>query len=127
MSDSQKNRNRAPRGVVVIALLLAAGAFFTAGMMLVPTATLEQFNLPRSLLLFGAFVTGVLAYGLLRMRRWAWAATLSFIIVNGYFLVWTAVQGGNVAYGGLAVLIAAGIYLLLPGVRAAFLRPARRA
>ncbi len=127
MSDSQKNRNRTPRGVVVIALLLAAGAFFTAGMMLVPTATLEQFNLPRSLLLSGATLTALLAYGLLRMRRWAWAATLSFIIVNGYFLVWTAVQGGNVAYGGLAVLIAAGIYLLLPGVRAAFLRPARRA
>jgi hypothetical protein len=127
MSEPQAKKRRTPRGVILIAMLLIVGAFFTAGLILVPTATLQEFNLPRSLLLFGAFVTGLLAYGLLRMRRWAWAATLSFVVVNGYFLILNATQRGTVEYGGLAVLIAAGIYLLLPGVRAAFLRPAERA
>jgi hypothetical protein len=127
MSEPQAKKRRTPRGVILIATLLIVGAFFTAGLILVPTATLQEFNLPRSLLLFGAFVTGLLAYGLLRMRRWAWAATLSFIVVNGYFLILNATQRGTVEYGGLAVLIAAGIYLLLPGVRTAFLRPAERA
>jgi hypothetical protein len=122
-TDSHKQRT--PRGVILIGILLIIGAFFTGGMMLVPTQTLAEFNLPRSLLFFGALITGLLAYGLLRLRRWAWAATLSFIVVNAYFLILNAALRGTVQYAGLIVLVVAGIYLLLPSVRSSFLRPGK--
>lgn len=113
---------RTPRGVIFIATLLIVGAFFAGGVgSLFPSETLATFNQPRSLLLVGALVTALLAYGLLRLRRWAWFATLSFVFVNAYFLVLRAQLDGNVQYVGLAVLIASAAYLVLPAVRAVFL------
>ncbi len=85
-TQSKPNANdKLPRGVIIIAVLLWLGAFFTAGVMLVPTATLEQENLPRSLLLVGALALAVLGYGLIRLRRWAWIATILLAFVNGSF------------------------------------------
>lgn len=113
---------RTPRGVIFIATLLIVGAFFVGGVgSLFPSETLASFNQPRSLLLVGALITALLAYGLLRLRRWAWFATLSFVFVNAYFLVLRAQLDGNVQYVGLAVLVAAAVYLALPSVRSAFL------
>lgn len=120
--EQRAKRARTPRGVVLIGMLLIIGAFFSAGLVLVPTATLDQFNLPRSLLLSGAFVYGLLAYGLLRLRRWAWAAGLSFVAIHTFFLVQIGQIDNRVQYPALALLLAAAIYLLMPGVRARFLR-----
>ena len=118
----KEKRRRTPRGVIFIATLLIVGAFFAGGVgSLFPSETLATFNQPRSLLLVGALVTALLAYGLLRLRRWAWFATLSFVFVNAYFLVLRAQLDGNVQYVGLAVLIASAVYLALPSVRALFL------
>lgn len=121
---AQTKRDRIPRGIVLIATLLMIGAFFVGGIgLLVPTQTLTTFNLPRSLLLVGALVVGVLVYGLLRMRRWAWGATLSFVFVNAYFILLQARLTGAGQYVGLAILLLIAIYLFTPGVRAVFLRP----
>ncbi len=118
----QEQKRRTPRGVIFIATLLIVGAFFAGGVgSLFPSETLAAFNQPRSLLVVGALMTTLLAYGLLRLRRWAWFATLSFVFVNAYFLVLRARLDGNVQYVGLAVLVAAALYLLLPSVRARFL------
>lgn len=127
MSDQTRQheqpQRRVPRGVILIALLLIVGAFFVGGLgTLVPTETLTEVGVPRSLMLVGALVTGLLAYGLLRMRRWAWAATLSFLIVNAYFLLLSAIVIGTTQYIGFALLILIAAYLLLPSVRAAFWR-----
>ncbi|HEY0603915.1 MAG TPA: hypothetical protein VGD58_13435 [Herpetosiphonaceae bacterium] len=119
----EPTQQRIPRGVIAIATLLIIGAFFTGGLgSLVPTSTLEEAGLPRSLLLTGALLTTVLAYGLLRMRRWAWAATLSFVIVQGYFVVLNALVNGAAAYAGLFILLAIAVYLLQPRVRSVFFR-----
>jgi hypothetical protein len=118
---TKRSQRHIPRGVIVIASLLLVGAFFSAGSMLMPTQTLQAFNLPRSLLLVGALATGVLGYGLLRLRRWAWAAMLSFTFVNAYFLVLGTLVNGRVQLTGLGILAAVAVYFLLPGVRAAFL------
>jgi hypothetical protein len=120
-SSKTKDKDRLPRGIILITVLLWTGAFFTAGIMLVPTATLAQFNLPRSLLLVGALALAVLGYGLIRGRRWGWIATLLFIFVNGYSIVVNALAGGTLQYVGLLVLIAAAVYLLRPNIRARFL------
>lgn len=123
-TEKQTRSRRAPRGVLVIAILLIIGAFFSAGVgVLFPTETLQNANVPRSLLLFGALVTGILAYGLIRVRRWAWAATLSFVIVQAYFLLLGTLLEGGSQYVGFAILIAIAAYMLLPGVRNVFLRP----
>lgn len=123
-TEKQTRSRRAPRGVLVIAILLIIGAFFSAGVgVLFPTETLQNANVPRSLLLFGALVTGILAYGLIRVRRWAWAATLSFVIVQAYFLLLGTLLEGGSQYVGFAMLIAIAAYMLLPGVRNVFLRP----
>lgn len=113
---------RRPRGVIVVALLLASGALMTGAVALAPSATLAAAGLPRSLLIVSALLTAVLAYGLLRLRRWAWAAMLSFVVINACFLLARALLSGGVPVGGLALLLALATYLLLPGVRAAFWR-----
>lgn len=110
-----------PRGIMVIGSLLLVGACLSAGIMLVPTQVLQAFNLPRSLLLVGALATGVLGYGLLRLRRWAWVAMLAFTFVNAYFLILGTLVDGRVQFTGLGILAVVAVYLLLPGVRAAFL------
>ncbi len=120
---SQEQQRRLPRGIIIIASLLFIGAFFSCGIMLAPTTTLQEFNLPRSLLLVGALATGVLGYGLLRLRRWAWGAALGFVFVNAYFLILGALAGGGVQVVGLSILALTALYLFLPHVRAAFLRP----
>lgn len=120
--EPARKPERTPRGVIVIGMLLIIGAFFSAGLVLVPAQTLEQFNLPRSLLLSGALAYGLLAYGLLRVRRWAWAAALSFVLVHAFFLVQIGQINNEVQYSGLLILLAVAIYLFLPGVRARFLR-----
>jgi hypothetical protein len=105
-------RARSPRGVLLIATLLTAGALLVGLLgLLVPGATLQEANLPRSLLLFGAFVTGVLAYGLFRMRRWAWAAMLSFVVVNLSFLL-PIMSDGAGRLVGAALLLLAGVYMV---------------
>jgi hypothetical protein len=119
---AEETQGRIPRGVIVIATLLIVGAFFTGGLgLLVPTETLSDAGLPRSLMLSGALVTSVLAYGLLRMRRWAWGAMLSFVLVQAYFVLLNTLIDGAVQYAGLALLLAIGVYLLQPGVRTVFL------
>lgn len=127
-SDSQSRddatpvrRPPIPRGVILIALVLVAGVLLVGGVAtLFPSAALA--GVPRSLLLFGAAIFGFLAYGLLRMRRWAWGATLAFVVVQLSFLVLNALQFGSVSFGGLLVLLAIGAYMIQPRIREAFLR-----
>jgi hypothetical protein len=124
---AEQTQQRIPRGVILIASLLIIGAFFTGGLgALVPTRTLAESGLPRSLLLTGALLTTILAYGLLRMRRWAWGATLSFVLVQAYFVILNTLIDGATQYIGLALLLAIGGYMLLPGVRTVFLRRGTR-
>lgn len=125
MQSSETKKERTPRGVIILGMLLIVGAFISAGLILVPTATLQQVNLPRSLLLAGAFVYGLLAYGLLRVRRWAWSSALSFVLVHAFFLVQIGQIDNTIQYPGLLLLFLAAIYLFLPGVRARFLRQPR--
>jgi len=119
---------RAPRGVILIGSLLIVMAFFAAGLgLLVPTSTLEQQpGLTRPLLVSFAIVTSILAYGMLWMRRWAWAATLSFVIVQAIFIVLGALIDGAVQYVGLLLLAVIAGYMLLPQVRTVFLQPRGR-
>jgi hypothetical protein len=125
-SSKPNANNKVPRGVIIIAVLLWVGALIPAGITLAPTATLEQFNLPRSMLLVGALALAVLGYGLIRLRRWAWIATILIAFVNGYFLLLNALQGSS-QFAGLLVLVAMVVYLVQPRVRTRFLGdPARR-
>lgn len=120
MSEQRAARS-VPRGVILIAILFIVGAFFSTGLgLLVPQATLDTADLPRSLLVVGGLLTALLAYGLLRLRRWAWAATLSFLVVNAFFLLLNALALGAPQYVGLGLLMIVGVYLLLPRVRAVF-------
>lgn len=119
----ERSQRRVPRGVILIGVLLIVGAFFVGGMgLLVPDLALASIGVPRSLMLVGALITGLLAYGLLRVRRWAWAATLSFLVVNAYFLLLSALVIGTTQYFGFGLLLLAAAYLLLPSVRAVFWR-----
>lgn len=121
---AERPQRRVPRGVILIGVLLIVGTFFVGGLgLLVPDEALAAIGVPRSLMLVGALITGVLAYGLLRVRRWAWAATLSFLIVNAYFLLLSALVVGTTQYVGFGLLLLLAAYLLLPGVRAVFWRP----
>ena len=122
MKMTEETQRRIPRGVIIIATLLIVGAFFTGGLgLLVPSQTLRDAGLPRSLMLSGALVASVLAYGLLWMRRWAWGAMLSFVLVQAYFVLLNTLIDGTVQYVGLALLLAIGAYLLQPRVRTVFL------
>jgi hypothetical protein len=121
--QAERPARRVPRGVILIAVLLIAGAFFVGGLgVLVPDQALATIGVPRSLMLVGSLITGLLAYGLLRLRRWAWAATLSFLIVNAYFLLLSALTIGAPQYVGFGLLLLIAAYLLLPSVRAVFWR-----
>ncbi len=122
--DTPSDKDRLPRGIILIAVLLWTGAFFTAGMMLVPTTTLDQFNLPRSLLFVGALALSILGYGLVRLRRWAWIAAILFIFVNGYSLLLYALEG-TVQFVGLGLLIVIAVYLFRPAIRSRFLETAK--
>jgi hypothetical protein len=119
---SEKKEGRTPRGVIIIAILLIVVVFFSAGVgTLVRGEALAEAGLTRSLLISFAFVTAILAYGLLRLRRWAWGATLSFVIVQACFLLLQSlVEGVNLVFAFLPLIFVFG-YLLLPSVRAVFL------
>jgi hypothetical protein len=115
-----KQRRKTPRGVLVLGLLLYAGAFVSAAAGLVVPADLLA-GVPRWVLLLGALACAILATGLVRRRRWAWFATLTFVAVNAYYLLLgTATRGQNTIVGTTILAIVAG-YLLWPKVRAAFL------
>ncbi len=119
---SEKKEPRTPRGVIMISIMLIVVVFFSAGVgTLVRGEALSEAGLTRSLLLSFAFVTAVLVYGLLRLRRWAWGATLSFVIVQACFLLLQSlVEGVNllIAFTPLLLVFA---YLMLPSVRTVFL------
>jgi hypothetical protein len=121
---AETHERRIPRGVIFIASLLIVVAFFSAGEgLLVRSEALAEVRLSRLLLFSFALVTTILAYGLLRMRRWAWAAMLSFVVVQAYFLVLTSWIEGGIQSIGLLLLAAIAGYMLLPRVRSVFLRP----
>ncbi len=115
-----KKRRKTPRGVLLLGLLLYAGAFVSAAAGLVVPDDLLA-GVPRWVLLLGALACAILATGLVRRRRWAWFATLAFVAVNAYYLLLgTATRGQNTIVGTTVLAVAAG-YLLWPKVRATFL------
>ncbi len=119
--DEPPTRPAAPRGVIVLALLLYVGAFVSAVTAAV-VATPLLGGVPRSILLLGAFASAVLATGLLRRRRWAWFATLVFVAINGYYLLLATALRGQNSILGLTILTAVAAYLFWPSVRSVYLR-----
>ena len=113
-------RRAAPRGVILLSLLLYAGAFVSAvAAAVIPATTLG--GLPRWVYLLYALVLTVLATGLLRRRRWAWFAALAFVAINGYYLLLGTAERGQNSIVGLTILAVVAAYLLWPGVRSVYL------
>ena len=114
-------RRAAPRGVIVLSLLLYTGAFISAAAAAVVPADVLR-GLPRWIYLLYALVLTVLATGLLRRRRWAWFAALTFVAINGYYLLLGIAERGQNSIVGLTILTVIAAYLLWPGVRSVYLR-----
>ena len=110
---------RLPRGVIVLGLLLYAGAFVSPVVGAVVPARLLA-GQSRPLYLCYGLLIAILATGLLRRRRWAWFSTLAFVAINAYYLVSEALIGARNTVFALSILAVIGAYLLWPNVRAAY-------
>jgi hypothetical protein len=106
------SRVRRPRGVLVLALLLFL--FAGVGLLAALLPQLREPEVPTPVYLVASLYFGMLGWGLLKLRRWAWYATLIAIAISAYF-------GVQLQLASLLFLAAAAAYLLWPKVRVAFL------
>ncbi|GAC1354073.1 MAG: hypothetical protein NVSMB42_11380 [Herpetosiphon sp.] len=120
-SPPKSGRQRAPWGIIVIAVLLYLGAAIMIATSALPSSYLAR--LPKWVFYVGAFALAGLATGLFQKRRWAWYGTLSFVVVNGFYLYRGVFVLGQNQIVGLTILALMMGYLLLPSVRAVFLHP----
>jgi hypothetical protein len=124
MIEHQSSPRKRPLGISVLALLmfLAGATWLLAGFVLplvsAPVA-------PWYIALGAAAYFLVLGWGLWGLRRWAYLAALLMCVVLGFYQLQSAVVlGQNVLVPALLLLATFG-YLLLPRVRAVFLRTTR--
>lgn len=124
MTDQTKAEKRLPRGVYLLASLmfLAGGALLLAAIALPFLGT----NLvPWYVYLgYGAYFI-VVGYGLWCAKRWSYIATLLMCLVLTFYQFQSAIVLGQNALLQVLVLVAIGVYMLQPQVRAAFLRPSQ--
>lgn len=121
-SSPEKRRRRAvPRGVILLGLLLYAGAFVLLATAVV-LGTAQMNGVPRWVPLLGALVLVVLATGLFRRRRWAWFSMLAFVGVSAFYLLRATAERGQNSIVGLTILAVIAGYLLGPGVRMVYLK-----
>ena len=116
----QRRKRIVPRGVIVLGLLLYAGALVLAATGLVLGAAQLE-GVPRWVPLLGALVLAVLATGLFRRRRWAWFSMLAFVGVSAFYLLRATAERGENTIVGLTILALIAGYLLWPDVRGVYL------
>ncbi len=109
-----------PRGMIVLGLLLYAGALISAAAGLV-LGVAELDGVPRWVPLLGAVVLAILATGLFRRRRWAWFSMLAFVGVSAFYLLRATAERGENTIIGLTILALIAGYLLGPRVRTMYL------
>jgi hypothetical protein len=119
-TNGRRQGRAVPRGVIVLGLLLYAGALVSAaaGAVLSPAALA---GIPRWVPLLGGLVLAILATGLFRRRRWAWYSMLAFIVVSGFYLLRGTAERGQNTIVGLTILSIIAAYLLWPKVRSVYL------
>lgn len=120
-SPEKRRRRAVPRGVIMLGLLLYAGAFVSLATGVV-LGTAQLNGVPRWVPLLGALVLVVLATGLFRRRRWAWFSMLAFVGVSAFYLLRATAERGENSIVGLTILAVIAGYLLGPGVRMVYLR-----
>lgn len=145
MAIPKRLTRRPPRGIVLLACVLAAGgilfvvgagALLLANPLAIYRSALAQAGVAQDtqigtglLALAGGIVLITLAVGLLRLQRWAWGlgvlvlgadiGVIAIVIHNGAILA-----PDQLATAGSAALML--LYLLAPGVIGAFFRPSPR-
>lgn len=107
-----------PRGILLIGLiLLSAGVILTVTSI---SPNLRDPNIPSTMYLFAAFYFFLLGWGLLRLYRWAWYATIIAMAMSAYFISqYAPLSNPGISLGFLGAI---GVYLLLPTVRNQFLK-----
>lgn len=122
MSDRALSDRALPRGIYALAMLLflAGGALLLAALIL---PLLGGMQVPWYIyLLYGGYFI-VVGYGLWGGKRWAYIAALLMCGVLIFYQFQAALVLGRNALFQVLLLAGVAAYLLMPNVRAAFLRP----
>ena len=124
MSDDERLQRR-PRGIYVVALLLfVSGGLLLLAALILPLAGMNVMGasvVPWYLYaLYAAYFLAV-GWGLWAGRRWAYLAALLMCVVMAFYQLRSAIVLGRNALFQTLLLAAMFVYLLRPGVRAAFL------
>lgn len=117
MAHNERQRPRRPRGVIILSLMLTSfGLVLALAGMVAPSPAI-----PAMAYAGGTLYFFILAWGLMKLRRWAWFATLIAMAIAGTELALTPVMTGRTALAPMAFLALGALYLLLPNVRTVFL------
>lgn len=111
-------RARIPKGIMLLSLLFYAAA----GLVIVATLATTQEPVPGDIAALMTIYLSILGWGLWKLYRWAWFATLIMFALSTMRLISdAALSGASIGFALLFIAIASG-YLLWPEVRGIYLR-----
>ncbi len=120
--DVQLRRAKRPRGVILLVVLF----YIAAGLVVVSALATGEERLPSDISALVTIYLLVLAWGLWKLFRWAWFATLIMFALSTFSILSDATLIGE-SLGAITVLIPLGsialalAYLLSPKVRRVYL------
>lgn len=121
--DAPVRRAKRPKGVMLLVVLL----YIAAGLVVVSALATGEQRLPSDVSTVITIYLLILAWGLWKLFRWAWFATLIMFVLSTFYILSNATLIGEsltaipvlVPLGFIAVALA---YLLSPRVRQVYLQ-----
>ncbi|HEY1016581.1 MAG TPA: hypothetical protein VGE07_27970 [Herpetosiphonaceae bacterium] len=117
-AEAALRRAKTPRGIMLLSLLFYAAA----GLVVVATLATTQEPVPGDIAALMTIYLVILGWGLWKLYRWAWFATLIMFALSTMRLISdAALSGASIGFALLFIAIASA-YLLWPKVRGIYLR-----
>ncbi|MBA3469314.1 MAG: hypothetical protein H0T53_06670 [Herpetosiphonaceae bacterium] len=121
-ADVQLRRAKRPKGVILLVILF----YIAAGLVVVSALATGEERLPSDISALVTIYLLVLAWGLWKLFRWAWFATLIMFGLSTFYILSDATLLGE-SLADVTMLIPLGsialalVYLLSPAVRRVYL------
>jgi hypothetical protein len=119
----QLRRAKRPKGVIVLVVLF----YIAAGLVVISALSTGEERLPSDISSVVVLYLLILAWGLWKLLRWAWFATLIMFGLSTFYVLSNATLFGESLFDG-AVLMPLGfialalVYLISPAVRRVYLK-----
>ena len=121
--DIELRRAKRPKGVIALVVLF----YIAAGLVVVSALATGEERLRSDISAVVTIYLLILAWGLWKLFRWAWFATLIMFVLSTFYILSNATLLGEslldpAVFTPLGFIAVALAYLLSPGVRRAYLK-----